>query len=347
VSVADLTKLSVSTRATLREVIRVIDEGAVQVALAINDDGVLLGTVTDGDIRRGLLRGASLDTAVEDVMNRDFASLEQGAAEDDALSLMRRETLHQVPVLDAEGRVTHLFLLEELLNPQPLPNTVVIMAGGQGRRLLPLTNTSPKPMLLVAGRPMLEIVLQRCLQAGFRNFYISVNHLKEQIIEYFGDGSRWGVSIAYLEEDSPMGTAGALGLLPTPPAEPVVVVNGDVLTRVDFRQLLRFHSEHAASGTVCVRAHDTQIPYGVVTTDGVFLKSVEEKPIITHYISAGIYVLDHDVMQLVPVSERKDMPALLTDAMKAKLPIAVFPIHEYWLDTGHPEALAQANGEWE
>jgi NDP-sugar pyrophosphorylase family protein len=259
---------------------------------------------------------------------------------------MRREVLHQIPVLDSEGRVLRLHLLEDLLSARPVENWAVLMAGGLGTRLLPFTEKSPKPMLRVAGRPMLEIVLARCLEAGVQRVFISVNHLKEQIIDYFGDGSRWGTSIEYLIEDKPLGTAGALALLPPALSSPILVVNGDVLTRVDFGHLLRFHAEHRASATICVRAHDIQVPYGVVETDGMILRAIREKPIFTHYINAGIYVLNPEVVSLVSPGERKDMPALLTEVCGRGRDVAVCPIHEYWLDTGHPEALAQANGDW-
>jgi NDP-sugar pyrophosphorylase family protein len=280
-------------------------------------------------------------------MSREFTSLNEGASEQEALALMRREVLHQIPVLDPQGRVLRLHLFEDLLNARPLENWAVLMAGGLGTRLLPFTQNSPKPMLRVAGRPMLEIVLERCLEAGFQRVFISVNHLKEQIIDYFGDGSRWGASIEYLIEVNPLGTAGALALLPTAPSSPLLVANGDVLTRVDFGHLLRFHIEHKAAATICVRAHEVQIPYGVVETDGMLMRTIRDKPIFSHYINAGIYVLNPEVVSRVNPGDREDMPALLTKVSSCGSDIAVCPIHEYWLDTGNPEALAQAHGDWD
>lgn len=337
--------LSVHPKAAIREVIAVIDRGAAQVALVSERDR-LIGIVTDGDIRRGLLRGESLDAPVTNIMRREFRSLPANATAAEALALMQCETLHQIPALDQTGKVVHLFLLEDLIKPQRLPNSVVIMAGGEGKRLRPLTHDCPKPMLQVAGKPLLEIILKQCLDAGFEHFYFAVNYLKEQIQSHFQDGSAWGARIQYLEEDKPLGTAGALSLLPQRPDHPFLVLNGDVLTRVDYTHLLRFHADHQSTATLCVREHSTQIPYGVVRMDDVKVVALEEKPVLTHYVNAGIYLLNPDVLDLVPKDVFFDMPQLLETAAQQGKPVSAFPIHEYWLDIGHPETLERAHGEW-
>ena len=337
--------LSLPVRATLREVIAVIDRGAAQIAL-VTDSDCLIGIVTDGDVRRGLLRGESLDAPVTNIMRRDFRSLPANATAADALVLMQREALHQIPALDETGKVVHLFLLEDLIKQQRLPSSVVIMAGGEGKRLRPLTHDCPKPMLRVSGKPLLEIILKQCIDAGFENFYFAVNFLKEQIQAHFEDGSAWGVRIQYLEEDRPLGTAGALSLLPQNPDHPLLVLNGDVLTRVDYTHLLRFHADHQSAATLCVREHNTQIPYGVVRMDDVKVVALEEKPVLTHYVNAGIYLLSPDVLDLVPKDEFFDMPQLLEKAAQQGHSVSAFPIHEYWLDIGHPETLTRAHGEW-
>lgn len=306
----------------------------------------LFGIITDGDVRRGLLRGESLDAPVTKIMRRDFRSLPANATAADALALMQRETLHQIPVLDESGKVVHLFLLEDLIKPQRLPNSVVIMAGGEGKRLRPLTHDCPKPMLQVSGKPLLEIILKQCIGAGFENFYFAVNFLKEQIQAHFEDGSAWGARIQYLEEDKPLGTAGALSLLPQNPDHPLLVLNGDVLTRVDYTHLLRFHADHQSAATLCVREHSTQIPYGVVRMDDMKVVALEEKPVLTHYINAGIYLLNPDVLDLVPQNTVFDMPQLMEKVAQRGKPVSAFPIHEYWLDIGHPETLERAHGEW-
>jgi dTDP-glucose pyrophosphorylase/CBS domain-containing protein len=337
--------LFLTPSASLREVIAVIDRGSAQIALVVESDR-LIGIATDGDIRRGLLRGDSLDAPVSKIMRRDFLSLPASAAPAEALVLMQRESLQQIPLLDENGKVVHLFLLEDLIKPQKLPNSVVIMAGGEGKRLRPLTQYCPKPMLKVMGKPVLEIILKQCTDAGFEHFYFAVNYLKEQIQSYFKDGSAWGASIQYLEEKKQLGTAGALSLLPQHNGYPFLVINGDVLTRVDYTNLMRFHADHQSTATLCVREHCTQIPYGVVRLDDFKVVALEEKPVLTHYINAGIYLLNPDLLELVPKNTFLDMPHLLGNIAKQGRTVSAFPIHEYWLDIGHPETLERAHGEW-
>lgn len=343
----DIKALQLPPTAPISSAIQIIDDGRVQIALVVDLDKRLLGTITDGDIRRGLLRGESLDTSVERIMSKTFHALHADAIEKDALSLMRRETLHQVPALDDQGRVVRLFLLEDLIkSKEKRSNSVVIMAGGEGKRLRPLTQDCPKPMLLVGGKPMLEIILEQCIDAGFQHFYLSVNYLKSQIQDHFGNGARWHVQIDYLEEKLPLGTGGALSLLPLRPSEPLLVLNGDLLTRVDYSRLLQFHDEHKAAATLCVREHKTQIPYGVVRIDDLRVLALEEKPVLSHYVNAGIYLLDPSLLDFVPHNRFFDMPQLLETAMENKHRVNAFPIHEYWLDVGHPETLYRAHGEW-
>ena len=220
------------------------------------------------------------------------------------------------------------------------------MAGGQGMRLRPLTESCPKPMLRIGDKPMLEIILEQCVDSGFLKFYISVNYLKKQIIEYFGNGSRWGVDIQYLEEDKPLGTAGALASLPEQPDKPILVMNGDVLTHVNLEKLFLFHQENSASATICVSEYKTPIPYGVVFTEGAQVLSIEEKPEMSHSINSGVYVLNPELLELLSPKQQCDMPQLLTRGLKRNLSVIVFPIHEYWLDVGHKETLDQANGDW-
>ncbi|KAA6183975.1 NTP transferase domain-containing protein [Thiohalocapsa marina] len=339
--------LELTPKSGLREAIAVIDREAVQIALVTDEQHRLLGTITDGDIRRALLRGEDLDTPVERIMFRNFRSLPATATDMEALTLMRKASLHQIPALDEQGRVTRLFRLDELIKPKTLSNPVVIMAGGEGKRLRPLTQDCPKPMLRVGGKPLLEIILEQCIEAGFREFYLAVNYLKEQIQDYFQDGAHWEARIRYLEEDKPLGTAGALSLLPQSPTEPLLVLNGDVLTRVDFKHLLRFHAEHEAAATLCVREHTTQIPYGVVRLDDLRVLTLEEKPVLSHYVNAGIYLLDPELLKLIPNDCFFDMPQLLDQAVRAQHRVSAFPIHEYWLDVGLPETLERAHGEWQ
>ncbi len=343
----DVSKILVGPKASALDALRVIDLGAEQIALIVDDQRRLLGTLTDGDVRRGLLHGATIDTPVHQLMNTRFTSVKWNEDHSAVVERMKSGVLRQVPVLDECGRVVELLLLDELCKPAELPNAVVIMAGGKGKRLWPRTENCPKPMLHVDGKPMLQILLEQYIAIGFKHFYLSVNYLKEQIIDYFQDGNQWGISIDYLVEDAPLGTAGSLQLLPASVSEPFLVINGDVLTRLNPLQLLRFHNEHQAKATLCVREHLVTVPFGVVQTNGVELAGFQEKPSYGHLVNAGVYVIDPQLLPLLSPHQPTDMPSLLQDAQSAGHCVAVYPIHEYWLDVGRPESLEEAHATWE
>ena len=342
----DIHSLFVAPETSAQVAMRIIDRGAAQIALVVDEQQYLLGTLTDGDIRRALLNGETLDSPVERFMNRHFRSVGSSDDLDAALLLMRQNTLRHMPVLDAQGRVEQLLLLQEFLASPQLPNAVVIMAGGKGTRLRPHTENCPKPMLAVGDTPMLEILLRQCIDSGFRQFYLSVNYLKEQIINYFQDGSAWGVSINYLIEDQPLGTAGSLQLLPNNLSAPFLVLNGDVLTRLNLTHLLAYHHVHQAKATLCVREHEINVPFGVVEINGVELASFEEKPTYRHLVNAGVYVIDPVLLLLLSDKQYTDMPTLLITAQQAGHPVVVCPIHEYWLDVGNSNALKLARKQW-
>ncbi len=331
--------------ASVRDAVIVIDRSTTQVAL-VTRNNKLVGVVTDGDVRRGILNGVSLDTSVAEIMSKGFFSMPPQASNREVLALMKKYDLRHVPILEPDGDLIRLVCLSDFQSQATIPNPVLIMAGGEGRRLLPLTQNLPKPMIEVAGRPLLEIIFQQCIDAGFHEFFFSVKYLKEQIMDYFSDGSKWGVSISYLEEDQPLGTAGALSLLPTKPSFPILLINGDVLTRVDFRTLLQFHNDNKALATLCIRECETKIPFGVARTDGMELVEIEEKPVIKNQVNAGLYVLSPDLLDLVPKNLFLDMPNLLNSALRQGHRVTAFPVHEYWLDIGQPDTLARAHGEW-
>ena len=338
--------ISICSLVTALEALRVIDQGGAQIALVVDEQKRMVGSLTDGDIRRGLLNGETLETPVERLMNRQFYFVRNNENQSTIMKTMKRKSLHQVPVLDEDNRVVEMLLLEELLVQSKLPNEVVIMAGGRGMRLRPHTDHCPKPMLPVDGKPMLEILLEQCIASGFRRFHLSVNYLKEQIIDYFQDGDRWSASINYLVEDKPLGTAGSLHLLPKDIEAPILVLNGDVLTRFNLIQLLRFHKEQDAEATLCVRNHEVSIPFGVVQTKDGELAGFEEKPRYDQLVNAGLYVINPQLLSLLPPNQKTDMPTLLKSAQQADHRVAVCPIHEYWIDVGRPETLQQASQEW-
>jgi len=344
--VRDFSRITIPEDLPTFQAMRVIEEGAVQLALVLNEAGRLVGTLTDGDIRRGILNGLSLNEPVQRLMNPHFRYVEKNHNKSIVLETLRSELLRQIPVIDEQGCVVDLYLLEEFLAPSHLPNPVVIMAGGKGTRLRPYTETCPKPMLLVDGKPLLEILLLQCIDSGFSKFFFSVNYLKQQIIDYFQDGSQWGVIIEYLNEDKPLGTAGSLSLLPYNLQDPILILNGDVLTKLNIRHLLNFHLDHQAMATLCVREHEISVPFGVVQTKGVELDGFDEKPSYKFLVNAGIYILCPEMLDLIPASHFMDMPTLLEEIQAAGHSVAVCPIHEYWLDIGRPDSLHQACKDW-
>jgi dTDP-glucose pyrophosphorylase len=336
----------VLTGTSIREAVQTIDAGSMQIVLVVDGDRVLLGTVTDGDIRRGILKGLPLDGPVDAIMNREptVARADEGRAS--ILIAMQSKQLHHIPLLDAVGRVTGLETLDDLIQSRVRENRVVLMAGGLGRRLSPLTDKCPKPMLKVGNKPLLETILENFIEYGFRRFYISVNYMADVVKSHFGDGSRWGADIQYLEEDRKLGTAGALSLIPERPNETMLVMNGDLLTKVNLSQLLDFHVSHGACGTMCVREYDFQVPYGVVKLDGHRITGIDEKPVQRFFVNAGIYVLEPDALDLIPSDTYFDMPTLFEKMIHEKKEAAVFPIREYWLDIGHLADYDKANGEF-
>lgn len=331
---------------TALEAMQIIDKGGYQIALIINNKNKLIGTLTDGDIRRALLKGISTKDSVEKMMNRNFSFIKDQDNPILAFEIMKRDVIRQIPVLDKKGRVLKLLVSKELSNNKFLSNPVVIMAGGRGKRLLPKTKNCPKPMLQINGKPMLEIVIEQCLNFGLNEFYISVNYLKEQIINYFGDGSSRGIKITYIEESQPLGTAGSLKLLPDKIKKPFLVLNGDVLTNANISHLLEFHNKNNSSATLCVQEQEMIFPYGVVEVNGMSLRNFNEKPTYKHLVNTGIYVLNPSILKLIKNIKFIDMPDLLELAKLKNMTVNVYPIHEYWLDIGLPESLKKASSEW-
>jgi dTDP-glucose pyrophosphorylase len=329
--------------ATLQEAIRNLDDTALQIALVVSPDGELLGTLTDGDIRRGLLRGLALDSSIAEIVHRAPLVAPPQLGRDLVLQLMQANKIHQLPVVDERGRVIGLHLWDELLAPRERDNLMVIMAGGEGRRLRPHTEHCPKPLLPVGGKPMLEHIIERARTEGFRRFVLAIRYLGHMIEEHFGDGRRLGVEIEYLRENEPLGTAGALGLLDPHPVLPFVISNGDVLTDIRYGELLDFHVRHRAAATMAVRLYEWQHPFGVVHTTGVDIVGFEEKPVVRSHVNAGIYVLDPAALRALQAGERCDMPTLFDRLRGDESRTIVYPMHEPWLDVGRPADYDRAS----
>jgi dTDP-glucose pyrophosphorylase len=336
-------KALLPTDSTLQDAVRNLDDSALQITLVVSGDGKLMGTITDGDIRRGLLRGLSLNSPIDSVVHPDPMVVPPELSRDLVLQLMRANRIHQLPVVDENRTVVGLHVLDELMAPKQRPNLMVIMAGGKGTRLRPHTEDCPKPLLPVAGKPMLEHIIERAKLEGIRHFVLAIHYLGHMIEDYFGDGSRWQVRIDYLREDAPLGTAGAIGLMNPRPAAPFLVTNGDVLTDIRYGDLLDFHCSHGAAATMAVRLHEWQHPFGVVHTKGIDITGFEEKPVAQSHVNAGIYVLEPGSFDCLPLGEQCDMPTLFGRLQEQGHRTIVYPMHEPWLDVGRPGDYEQAN----
>lgn len=335
-------KTLLPTDATVQQAIHSLESSSMQIVLVQSKDGRLFGTLTDGDIRRAFLRGLTLDSRISEIAHRKPLVVPPSMGRDLVLQLMQANRIHQLPVVDSDGRPLGLHVWDEILKPKTLDNHMVIMAGGRGTRLRPHTENCPKPMLEVGGKPMLEHIIERAKVDGFVNFIISIHYLGEMIEDYFGDGSKLEVKIQYLRETSPLGTAGALSLLDFVPNAPFLVTNGDVMTDIHYSDILEFHSRHQAAATMAIRHHELQNPFGVVKTNGLEITGFEEKPIYRSHINAGIYVLSPSSLGQLVVGDHCDMPSLFSRLQAAKLRTIAYPMHEPWLDVGRPDDLLLA-----
>lgn len=336
----------ISPTSSILDTIAVIDQGAMQIAFVINAAGHLLGTVSDGDVRRAILRNIPMSEQVSQIMNTNPIIAGKDVTRDQLRAMMSQAGIRQIPIVDEKNRVLRVETWQDTLRPLRKTNPVILMAGGAGKRLGALTASCPKPMLKVGDKPILQTILESFIECGFDNFYFSVNYHADMIMNHFGDGRQWGVQIRYLRETTPLGTAGALGLLAEIPTEPMIVMNGDILTKVNFEQLLSFHQESGACTTMCIRDYQTQVPYGVVEVDEHKLVSIFEKPVQHFFVSAGIYVLNPSVLSFLPKNERLDMPDLFRAILDTQTETAVFPIREYWIDIGRMDDYERANDDY-
>lgn len=342
----DWTKVIIKPSDSILKAIQIIDQSSLQIALIVDDNNHLLGTVTDGDIRRSILKGLGFDQTVEQIMNPQPYFIRSNDKPEKASLMMKKKNLHHIPVLDDNNCLLDLKIIDELFTPPQKNNQVILMAGGLGTRLRPLTDNCPKPLLNIGGKPILQSILESFIEQGFHYFYVSVNYKAEMIKEYFGNGSNWSVQIEYLHENKALGTAGALSLLPTRPSKPVFVMNGDILTKVDFNHMLDFHRENEVNATIAVREYKLKVPYGVVTVNKENLDQIIEKPVQSFFVNAGLYTINPEVLEYIPYNSYFDMPELFKRISNDKKTVSVFPIREYWLDIGQPDDYQKAQGDY-
>jgi dTDP-glucose pyrophosphorylase/predicted transcriptional regulator len=343
-NIIDNITLNVST--SIKKAMEIIDTSEIKIALVVDDSKRLIGTITDGDIRRAILKGIALSNPVKDTMNHNFIYAEVGESREKILQLSRLNQVRHVPIVDKDFILVGIEDTSKLLTPSKRLNKVVLMVGGLGTRLRPLTNETPKPLLKVRNKPILEIILEGFTKYGFNDFIFSVNYKAEMIEEYFGDGKRFGVNIQYVHDQGRMGTAGSLSFIKKQLTEDFLVMNGDLLTNINFEHLTDFHFNNNSKATMCVREYDFQVPYGVVNVQEHDIVSIEEKPVHKFFVNAGIYMLNPSVLKYIPENSFFDMPTLFDILIQAKEKILPFPIREYWLDIGGIEEYKKASSEY-
>jgi dTDP-glucose pyrophosphorylase len=328
---------------TIEEAIRVLDSEPYKIILVVNSKDVLLGTLTDGDIRRAIINHKKLSDCVKEIMTKNPITAAMNEPLKSIVSMMKKYDVVHIPVIDEDGVVVELETMQNVFNKKR-KNPVLLMAGGFGKRLSPLTNNTPKPLLEVGKKPILENIIERFVSQGFYNFYISLHHFSDQLKGYFGDGSKWGINISYIIEDKPLGTAGVLGLLQDKFEDfPVIMMNGDLLTNINFEHLLNFHKDQGGIATVCVREYDFQVPYGVVEAKDNIIMDITEKPIHKFFVNAGIYAFEAKFINGIVKNNYIDMPDLIKLKINNQELINIFPIHEYWLDVGSMDQFNKAN----
>ena len=343
----DWQKVTLKISDSLDKAISVLHHGGLRVALVIDAENKLLGTITDGDIRRALLKHLNMESLVDEVMNKSPLVALNTDSVDTIMSKMKSRDLIHIPIIDENNKLVGLETLQHLTYGKKYDNPVFLMAGGFGTRLHPLTEDTPKPLLKVGSKPILETIIDRFIKAGFHNFYISTYFKADMIHEYFGDGSSWGVNIKYIDEVKPLGTAGAIGLLPSNlPNLPILMMNGDVLTKVNFENLLNFHQKQSGIATICITEYDFEIPFGVVNIENQNAKSFLEKPVKKFFVNTGIYVFEHEMISKVKAGDYLDMPTLLEQQITEGRTVNVFPLHEYWKDVGRIEEYQSVNNSF-
>ena len=337
-----LSDILVNPTTSVQEAIAAIERGEVAIALVVDESKKLVGTVTDGDIRRAILRGLSMTSPVHEIMSKAPISAPADSGVTSLQRVMTQKSLRQVPLIDDSGAVTGLYVSDDLAAQDERPNHVVIMAGGRGTRLLPLTEKTPKPLLRIGDRPLLDVLIEQLASYGFVNISLAVHYRSEEIQEYIGDGSRLGVNVDYIKESRALGTAGALRLLELKNKEPIIVLYGDLLTKAHFGALLEYHTKGGYMMTLSVRRYSLQVPFGVIELDGHRIAEIEEKPSKNFLVNAGIYALHPEALTRIPRDTVSDMTELTRILVQEKAAVGSFPIHEYWMDIGQTDDYYRA-----
>jgi len=333
----------IGTNSTIKEAMKVIDKNLTGGALVVNENNELVGTITDGDIRRAILKGRSINEGIESTYFKNFKFVTEQHSKKKAKEYMLSNKIRQVPVIDKNKKLIDLYFLDDIISYDKKDNYVFILAGGLGTRLRPLTETVPKPMLTVGDKPILELIIEQFKEYGFRNFIVSLNYKGEIIEEYFKDGKEFDVNIEYIRETKKLGTAGSIALVKEKFTKPFIVINGDILTGIDFDKFLNHHMKNNFNITVGVRNYEINVPYGVLVTDNMFIESLEEKPTYKFHINGGVYAVNPEITKYIQEDEVYNMTDLIEDAMRNEYKSGIYEITEYWTDIGQIDDYRKAN----
>lgn len=342
----NIKKIKIGPDATIKKALSVISNGGVKIAIVVDKKDKLIGTLTDGDIRRGFLRGLNINSSIRSIVfKKPIVVKKKSVIKEKLLKIALSKMIYQIPVVNDSGKVMGVHILDKLIKFKNKTNKVVIMAGGKGMRLRPLTKNIPKPMLKVGNKPILQTIIENFKKNGFENFIVCVNYKSKIIKNYFGNGKKFGVKIDYIEEKVQMGTAGALSLLKKNFKEPFFLINGDLLTNLDFEKIIDFHNNHNSMATMCIAEYNFISPYGEVVLNNLNITSIKEKPKHKFYVNAGIYLLDPRCLKLVP-KKYYDIPSLFTKIIAKNYKTVSFPLGEYWVDIGRMNDFKKANLEY-
>lgn len=341
-----LKKACISPDVTIKQALEAIDKSAIEIALVVDQEFRLLGMATDGDIRRAILRGADINACIETVMNKNYTAIGEDIPHDTAIRIMAEHSFRHIPVIDQQGHLKDIILWQDVIKPKKKTNYVLLLAGGLGTRLRPLTEDVPKPMLKVGDKPIIETIIGQFKQNGFINILVSVNYKADVIEDYLKDGSHLGVNIQYIKETKRLGTAGPIRLAKEYLAEPFFVMNGDLLTNLNLSNMMDFHTSNGFDLTIATKKYELQIPYGVVRMDDIAVTGMDEKPIIGYFINAGIYCLDPKLIDYIPEDQYYDFNVLINQAISDELSIGSFPITEYWMDIGQMADYQKAANDY-
>jgi dTDP-glucose pyrophosphorylase/predicted transcriptional regulator len=345
--VKNLEDIIVRESTSILEVLKIIDASSKQIAIIVDNEKKLLGTISDGDIRRAILKNISLNDSIKNIYSKTPIVANINNSKEEILNICRSKKIHQIPIIDEKGNLIALEILDELISKEIKLNKVVLMVGGLGTRLRPLTENIPKPMLKVGNKPILQTIVEKFSLYGYKNIVMCVNYKLNIIQDYFGDGSKFGVNIDYILEDKRLGTAGGLGLIDEKLTEPFFVMNADLLTNVNFDHLYDFHVTNNSMATMCVQDYDFKVPYGVVNVENTKILSIKEKPTQKYFVNAGIYMLSPDCLKYIPQNQFYDMPTLFEKLISENENVISFPLREYWLDIGHIDEYEKANEEFD